>query len=232
MVRILLIAFIAIFISSDALVAQQQRRGRFFQNLFGGGQKAPTQNDAFLQQQQAQKLQQQQYQQRLQQQQKLQQQKLQQSRTPTPLRSTNQSTAGRSPTPLNNSPASRTPYQAGRTPTPKSSPATIYNQQKSASYRPKSSTPKTGNRKGFGFRITDNDKDQLIVTSVDRSGNAAEAGLARGDQVTEIGGIEANSAEEFDEIAKIMGEGDQMDFKIRRGGRAVSYTHLTLPTKA
>jgi len=204
MVRILLIAFIAIFISSDTLIAQQQsRRGRFFQNLFGGGQKAPTPNEALQQQQ------------RLQQQKQAQQQKLSKGRTPTPLRSTSpSSSAARTPTPINGSSASRSKYQSPKPSTLKSPSATIYNQKKSASYRSKSNS-----RNGFGFGITGNDNDQLIVSSVDRSGNAAEAGLVRGDQVTEIGGIEASSAEEFDEIVKIMGQGDQMDFKVRRGGR-------------
>lgn len=214
MARILLIAFIAIFISSDALVAQQSsRRGRFFQNLFGGGQKAPAPSEALQQQQQQAQQLQQQYQQRLQQQ----KQQLQ-SRTPTPLRSTNQpSAATRTPTPLTPKTPSRSTYHNPRSSTLKSPPATVYNSKKPTSYRPRSTS--SASRNGFGFRITGNDKDQLIVSSVDRAGNAAEAGLVRGDQLIEIGGIDASSTEEFDEIVKIMGQGDQMDFKIRRAGR-------------
>lgn len=230
MVRILMIAMFAVLLSSEAVVAQSQsnRRGRFFQkirdDLFGGSkQTAPTPNDGSLQQQ-AQKLQLQ-YQQRLQQQQ---QRQPSSSRTPTPLRSTTPSSAstGRTPTPLTTSRPTaypKTGYPNTRTPSNKAHAATIYSDKKSSSaynYRKKPS----GNRNGFGFRVSANDRDQLIVTAVERAGNAAEAGVVRGDQIIEIGGIESTSSEEFDEIAKIMGQGDQMDFKIRRGGREKKVT--------
>lgn len=73
-------------------------------------------------------------------------------------------------------------------------------------------------RKGFGFQLTETKSDQLIVGRIDSQGNGMEAGLRRGDQVVEIGGIEATSIKEYEEIAKIMQDGDQMEFKIKRNG--------------
>lgn len=73
-------------------------------------------------------------------------------------------------------------------------------------------------RKGFGFQVVENDSDQLIVGQLNPRGNGAEAGLRRGDHVVEIGGIEATSIKEYEEIAKIMQDGDQMEFKIKRSG--------------
>ena len=88
--------------------------------------------------------------------------------------------------------------------------------------KPNSSQYKTARkseRNGFGFEVKLNDDDQILVSKVDSKGNAAEAGIRRGDQIKEIGGIEASSIEEFNEIAKIMSDGDQMEFLVRRGGR-------------
>ena len=79
-------------------------------------------------------------------------------------------------------------------------------------------------KKGFGFVVVENDNGHIVVSSVERNGNAASAGIRRGDRIKEIGGIEAASVEEFDEIAKIMSAGDQMDFKISRSGKPKTLT--------
>ena len=86
----------------------------------------------------------------------------------------------------------------------------------SAKAKSTSSVPK---RNGFGFNVAENDDDQLYVSWVDRNGNAAQAGVRRGDRIKEIGGIESKTLQEFEEIAKIMSPGDQMEFKISRSGR-------------
>lgn len=74
-------------------------------------------------------------------------------------------------------------------------------------------------RNGFGFKVAVNGNDELYVSGVDRNGNAAQAGVRRGDRIKEIGGIESKTIQEFEEIAKIMSPGDQMEFKISRSGR-------------
>jgi hypothetical protein len=79
-------------------------------------------------------------------------------------------------------------------------------------------------RQGFGFTASVNDQEQLYVAKVDRNGNAAEAGLRPGDLILEIGGIESSSTAELDEIAKVMGAGDQLEFKIKRNGREEKIT--------
>jgi hypothetical protein len=72
-------------------------------------------------------------------------------------------------------------------------------------------------REGFGMSIKLNRDDQLIVSNVDPNGNAARAGVRPGDQILEIGGMEATTVEEFEEIAKIMSAGDQLELRFKRG---------------
>ena len=84
--------------------------------------------------------------------------------------------------------------------------------------------PSGPTRNGFGFSVAENDNGQIVVSNVERGGNAAEAGIRRGDRIKEIGGIEAATAGEFDEIAKIMSAGDQMEFKIARSGQQKTLT--------
>ena len=94
------------------------------------------------------------------------------------------------------------------------------NKENFESRQPRAPKPKVvGASQGFGFSVRMNNNDQLVVSGVDRNGNAAEEGLRNGDMLLEIGGIEAASVEEFEEISKVMGEGDQMEFKIMRNGR-------------
>lgn len=72
-------------------------------------------------------------------------------------------------------------------------------------------------RQGFGLVLADRDEN-LFVQTVEPGGNAAEAGLRRGDQVVQLGGIEVHSIAEFDEITGIMKPGDQIDLVFSREG--------------
>ncbi len=134
----------------------------------------------------------------------------------------------------NNSTSNKYKNSAPRIPTPSRKPNdfrsnSIYNSGKDVVSRPtqalrssaatkKQNTNKQSNR-GFGFSVALDRDDVLVISSVDRDGNAAQKGIRRGDQLLEIGGFEATSVEEFEEIAKVMNAGDQMEFKIRRSGR-------------
>ena len=72
------------------------------------------------------------------------------------------------------------------------------------------------NRDGFGMIVVEKD-EVLIIARVDSRGNASDAGLKKGDRILEFGGLQATSMEEFEEVAKVMSQGDQMEMKIRRG---------------
>lgn len=74
-------------------------------------------------------------------------------------------------------------------------------------------------KRGFGMEVTADKKDNLVVTQVDANGNAAAAGIRRGDFITQLGGVDLGSMEEFKEIAKVLGEGDEMDLQITRRGQ-------------
>lgn len=71
-------------------------------------------------------------------------------------------------------------------------------------------------KRGFGFTVRDQG-DEIIITSVDPLGNAAEAGLRRGDAIVGIGGVEVDSQKAFDEIAEILNPGDTIEVSYRRG---------------
>jgi hypothetical protein len=72
---------------------------------------------------------------------------------------------------------------------------------------------------GFGMEIRRDPQDKFYVAQTIAKGNAAKAGVQRGDQILQVGGVELTTLEELDEIAKILGEGDQLEFELtRRGG--------------
>ena len=229
MLRITLIAVLAIsatLVASD--VQAQSRRTRFFQkvkeDLFG----AKSNDQQKLAQQKAEAAKKQQ-QARLEEARRQQIARMQQSRGRQP-----QSNFGRTPTPAARSgqptsPTLRqpTPSQRGRNSSQFSSLSTAPGRspQTSLSSSGKYKKPSTkSQRNGFGFEISKSGEDRFVVSSVDRGGNAEEAGIRRGDTLVEIGGIEATSVEEFDEIAKIMGQGDEMEFKVERSGREKELT--------
>ena len=70
--------------------------------------------------------------------------------------------------------------------------------------------------KGFEMVVQSPREGVFVVTGVRPGGNAAEAGIQRGDRVTSIGGVELQSMTEYDEITKSMGGGDQLEFEIVR----------------
>ncbi len=134
----------------------------------------------------------------------------------------------------NSNDASPTPAKrtAKRAPTPAvRPPATNPSQSKMPAarspYAPRSAAvpAKVDTRKdskqtsvGFGMQI-ESKNDQLIVTKTDSKGNAAEAGVRKGDVVVMVGGVEIGSIEELEEITKILGNGDQLEFEIARRGK-------------
>lgn len=85
---------------------------------------------------------------------------------------------------------------------------------------------------GFGMAVVLDKSENLVVAQVAAGGNAAEAGLRRGDVLVEAGGVELTSIEEFEQIAKILGAGDQLELKVARGGRTgkVMLQHGQPPT--
>jgi len=61
--------------------------------------------------------------------------------------------------------------------------------------------------------------DQLVVSAIQRNGNAARSGLRVGDQVVSAGGGKLSSMEEFKQIAKTLGQGDQIEVEFVRNGK-------------
>ncbi len=90
--------------------------------------------------------------------------------------------------------------------------------------QPKRPTMVNSGPDGFGMSVVIDKKDNIIVAQVAPKGNAAEAGLQRGDVVVEAGGVELTSIEEYQEIAKMLGAGDQLDLKVTRRGRPSTVT--------
>ena len=124
------------------------------------------------------------------------------NKTPTPAVRPNtpaRPTSGRYKVPITRPPATRSPAVSN-------------------SKNKKTTKPSVAKRSGFGMQL-DIKSDQVTVTKVDSRGNAAEAGVKKGDVVLEAGGAEIGSLEEFNEIAKILGQGDQLEFKVVRRGK-------------
>lgn len=71
---------------------------------------------------------------------------------------------------------------------------------------------------GFGMLI-ESRKDSIVVSTMDRRGNAATAGIKPGDIITGVGGIEITSISEINQITTIVSAGDQIEFQITRKGK-------------
>lgn len=127
-------------------------------------------------------------------------------------RPTSQSASGRYPS---RAPQSRTP----NSPIPNQR-AVPSNYRRPAPPRNSSSNSvsRRGSRSGFGMEVSKR-RDRIVVSKIDPRGNAAEAGLRSGDIILEIGGLEVENVEDFDEFTKILGEGDQMEFKFSSRGK-------------
>lgn len=98
---------------------------------------------------------------------------------------------------------------------PKNSFAPKLDAKPSNSERSKSSRTTNKPPTGFGMQF-DLKSEKLIVTKIDTRGNAHKAGLKKGDVIVKVGGIEPGSREEFEEITKILGQGDELEFTIER----------------
>ena len=110
--------------------------------------------------------------------------------------------AQRQPTPATRSQAGRTNPYRSQAP----------NQRKSAQLSGSGSN-------GFGLTVTDRKSGTLVISKVDPRGNAAEAGVRPGDIIKEIGGVPVTTENEFAEFSKVLGQGDQMEFKIVSRGK-------------
>ena len=73
---------------------------------------------------------------------------------------------------------------------------------------------------GFGMKVEAAKDNSLVISQIDPRGNAAEAGLKRGDQIVELGGIELSAIEEYNGIVGILGQGDQLELKVLQKGQA------------
>jgi hypothetical protein len=66
--------------------------------------------------------------------------------------------------------------------------------------------------------------DQYVVAQVTPGGNAAKAGILRGDLIVKFAGADLGSIEEYNEISKILGEGDQIEIQVSRRGKKAELT--------
>ena len=73
--------------------------------------------------------------------------------------------------------------------------------------------------KGFGVVVQMSKNNDMVVTRVHPQGNAVKAGLRPGDIVKTVGSVKLTSLEEYDQITKGLGAGDQMEFEVVRRGR-------------
>lgn len=109
-------------------------------------------------------------------------------------------------------------------PKPKADPFTTNRSGTAARQSDAARTPSKSTRssseatKGFGMLVEERN-NSLIVRQLDSKGNAAEAGVKRGDVIQKGGGVEFKSAEEFNQIAEILKDGDQLEFEIVRRGK-------------
>ena len=140
-----------------------------------------------------------------------------------------------------------TPAQQGKQPTPAQMPSAgkaaqiqrngkqqtvgnVATRQSSTGQTPsrqsqsRQSLARSTKRIGFGMQVEVDKEDNFVVTQVDKNGNADEAGIRRGDLITQLGGADIGSLEEFKEIVKVLGEGDQMELQISRNGKKKEVT--------
>lgn len=90
---------------------------------------------------------------------------------------------------------------------------------------------KIGAATGFGVIVQTAKNNDLVVTRVHPQGNGVQAGLRPGDILKTVGGVDLTSIEEYDQITKGLGGGDQMEFEVVRRGRKekAMVTYGTIP---
>lgn len=141
-------------------------------------------------------------------------------KTPTPANAQN-----KVPTPAGNK--KENPYAAARYRKDGQSASKVPTAQQRDPRRPPGLTPRPTDAarsatspQDFGMMIAKNNDDQFVVTRVTPGGNAASSGVRPGDLVVEVGGAPLTNIEEFNSIADVMGQGDQLEFKFQtRGGK-------------
>lgn len=72
---------------------------------------------------------------------------------------------------------------------------------------------------GFGMEVEQGKDEKFYVTQVYRDSNAVKAGIQRGDILVDIGGTELESIQELNEITKILGQGDHLEFQMIQNGK-------------
>jgi len=127
--------------------------------------------------------------------------------------------AGRAPTPASRVPTPATRPTPGRTPTP----AGKNSQQKyppiKLESRDDKREPVSQDQAAAGFGMAIQKSGELFfVSQIDPRGNAAAAGLRRGDVIENIGGAPIKVVEEYAAIAKAMRGGDRVEFEVSRRG--------------
>ncbi len=73
---------------------------------------------------------------------------------------------------------------------------------------------------GFGMQLEETN-DGLTVAKITPGGNADRAGLKRGDQIVQLGGVEVQTQAEWNEIAQILSAGDQIQIEWSRRGEKI-----------
>lgn len=73
---------------------------------------------------------------------------------------------------------------------------------------------------GFGLQLEETEGG-LIVSNVTPGGNADQAGLKRGDQIVQLGGVPVQTQAEWNEISQILSAGDQIQVEWSRRGEKI-----------
>jgi len=126
------------------------------------------------------------------------------------------------PTPAAKSPTPATKKDSvRRTPTPAKSPTpAVKAPQTNPTIKlqsPSAASSQIESAKGFGMMLQEQG-ESFVVSNIDPRGNAAAAGLRRGDVIENIGGAPIQVIEEFEAIAKAMKGGDRVEFEVSRRG--------------
>ncbi len=82
---------------------------------------------------------------------------------------------------------------------------------------PRNASAKRG--PGFGMMVQNSQEGELVVTGVQQSGNAARAGIRSGDRLLSVGGGKLSGLAELKQIAKTLGQGDQVEVVFARQGK-------------
>ncbi|MEQ1905703.1 MAG: PDZ domain-containing protein, partial [Pirellulaceae bacterium] len=88
----------------------------------------------------------------------------------------------------------------------------------------RTSATKTDPNKPVGFGLLlDEKKAELVAVEVEPTGNAYAAGIRRGDVIKKLGGVTITTVAEFDEVAGVMKNGDQIEFSVSRKGKTDTF---------